>query len=370
MSDAKRPSFKSDEELWAYIEEQEALLNQLDDAFSKVKKKPRPHEGTPESPTPFKETERLAMQGDAISQYNLSVSYLNGDGVVRDIERSAQWLLKSAEAGFAPAEYNIGCHWQERKDITNAHAWFLKSAKQNFGPAQFNLGNMYGRSGDFLRAYVWFYLAEQNRIEKAKENRETVAARLSKDELNNARMLVSAEMMAFTHLDATQTNPLPLSNEALPDDLVEFTHELTAEENEVIENSLDEYAQIFASNHDGAAFVTPVKMMDGMKAQALVEYSEELLSDLDESPESAATVKKALQALVKAYCIQSLPAYIFQIATVYEFNNNDKEARRWYKNFLRVQKEFKPDAIDDFWINYLKYDLPQMIKTATTKALG
>jgi|SRR5260370_27776591 hypothetical protein len=33
------PSFKSEDEMWAYVEEQEEILNQLEDVFSKVKKK-------------------------------------------------------------------------------------------------------------------------------------------------------------------------------------------------------------------------------------------------------------------------------------------------------------------------------------------
>src|SRR5437899_3074987 len=109
--DPKKPSFKSEDQMWAHIEEQEDILNQLDDVFAKVKKKPKPHEGIPESPTPFKETERFARNGDPISQYNLSMAYANGDGVIRDSEAAEYWLLESARNGFAPAQYNIGCHW-------------------------------------------------------------------------------------------------------------------------------------------------------------------------------------------------------------------------------------------------------------------
>ena len=154
-----------------------------------------------------------------------------------------------------------------------------------------------------------------------------------------------------------------------PDNLVEVAYELTTEENEAIEKSLDEYAATYAANHGGAGFVTPAKVVAGMRAQALVDYSEELLAHVDDSPATNAVVRKALQALVKAYIIHSLPVYIFQIANVYEFDNNNREAKHWYRTFLRVQNEFVPDAIDEFWINHWGYNLPQLVKTAQTKGL-
>lgn len=121
--DAKKPSFESDEELWTYIEEQEALLNQLDDVSSKARKKPKPHEGLSEAPAPFTEMERLAREGNPTAQFNVSMAYTAGDGVARDLEKAASWLLKSAEAGFAPAQYNVGHYWLEAKDKEKAFGW-------------------------------------------------------------------------------------------------------------------------------------------------------------------------------------------------------------------------------------------------------
>jgi TPR repeat protein len=195
--DAKRPSFKSDEELWAYIEEQEALLNQFGDVFSKVRKKPKPHEGVSEAPAPFTEMERLAKEGNSTAQFNLSVAYKAGDGVAQDLEKAASWLLKSAENGFPPAQYNIGHYWLEAKDKAKAFDWFMRAARQNYGPAQFHIGALCGNSGDYVRAYVWSYIAQQNHVDEARGNLEKVTSLLSKDDLNEARLLVSAVMMDF-----------------------------------------------------------------------------------------------------------------------------------------------------------------------------
>ncbi len=138
-------SSKSDEELWAYIEEQEALLNQLDEVLSKARKKPKPHEGVSEASAPLTEMERLAREGNPTAQYNLSIAYKAGDGVAQDLEKAASWLLKSAEAGFPPAQYNIGHYWLEAKDKEKAFDWFMRAAKQNFGPAQFHIGALCGQ---------------------------------------------------------------------------------------------------------------------------------------------------------------------------------------------------------------------------------
>lgn len=193
-TDAKAPFFKSEEEMWAYIEEQEEILNRLEDIFAKVKKKQSVHDGIADLPAPVSEIERLALEGDVIAQYNLSIALSKGEGVARNPEWAAFWLLKAAEGGFAPAQYNIGCYWLDAKDPQRAFEWFMKAAKQNFGPAQFNLGILYGNAGDYALAYIWFYLAEQNQVVEARDYRKKAATCLSKDELNDARVAVSALM--------------------------------------------------------------------------------------------------------------------------------------------------------------------------------
>lgn len=175
----------------------EDILNRLEAAFAKVKKKPKPFEGLPESPTPFADTLRRAREGDPVSQYNLSTAYKKGDGVAQDSDAARYWLLQSADNGFPPALYDIGCYLMNLEDRQNALVWFMLAAKQNFGPAQFNVGILCGTAGDYLRAYVWLYLAEQNRVEKARENRQKAATFLSSEELTEARRGVSAMMMDF-----------------------------------------------------------------------------------------------------------------------------------------------------------------------------
>ena len=197
MSDPKaKPSFNSEEEIWAYIEEQEALVNKARDIF---RRNPKQEDGLREAPASVREMEQLASDGDPIAQFNLSVAYSKGEGVTRNAETAARWLLEAAGNGFAPAQYNVGCYWRDKPDpdIESARAWFKRAAEQNFGPAQLNLGILYGNAGNYVAAYTWFYLAEQNRMDNAKPNREKAASFLTSEELNVARLAVSAWMLDF-----------------------------------------------------------------------------------------------------------------------------------------------------------------------------
>jgi hypothetical protein len=102
--------------------------------------------------------------------------------------------------------------------------------------------------------------------------------------------------------------------------------EFTEEESVAIATSMSEYASIWAAQSGGGAFVTPVKMMDGMKAKALTEYAADLLAQCDDC-NSEECLRKAIQAQAKAYALHNLPAYIFQLAGIYEAAGDTTKAR-------------------------------------------
>jgi hypothetical protein len=179
------------QDLEAHLEGLEGILN---DSFHEGSKEPI--EDAAESPAFFEAIERLAALGDPIAQFDLSIAYSNGEGVKADPEMAEQWLLKSAENGFAPAQYNIGCQERDNNGV-NAFHWFMKSAKQNFGPAQFNLGLLYSVTKEHSRAFVWFSLAARNGVETAQANGEKAASFLTDADLEAARLELSAEMIAL-----------------------------------------------------------------------------------------------------------------------------------------------------------------------------
>jgi len=55
-------------------------------------------------PAVFAQLRADAEKGDAQAQYNLGVSYANGQGVPKDKAQAKQWYRKAAEQGFEQAQ--------------------------------------------------------------------------------------------------------------------------------------------------------------------------------------------------------------------------------------------------------------------------
>src|SRR5690242_21365313 len=49
-----------------------------------------------------------AKQGHALAQYNLSLMYEHGRGVLQDLKQAHVWLLRAAEQGDAGAQFRLG----------------------------------------------------------------------------------------------------------------------------------------------------------------------------------------------------------------------------------------------------------------------
>ncbi len=58
----------------------------------------------------------------------------------QDKPESVKWYRKSAEQGFAPAQYNLGVAYffgdGTKENKSEAIKWYLKSAEQDFALAQ------------------------------------------------------------------------------------------------------------------------------------------------------------------------------------------------------------------------------------------
>ena len=53
-------------------------------------------------------TREKAEMGDAFAQYDLGMSYLEGDGVEKNVEEGVRWLKKSAENCLEAAQVAMG----------------------------------------------------------------------------------------------------------------------------------------------------------------------------------------------------------------------------------------------------------------------
>ena len=56
----------------------------------------------------FKGWKLAAEQGDVEAQYNLGLTYANGEGVPQDLEAALKWWKLAAEQGSADAQSDLG----------------------------------------------------------------------------------------------------------------------------------------------------------------------------------------------------------------------------------------------------------------------
>jgi alkanesulfonate monooxygenase SsuD/methylene tetrahydromethanopterin reductase-like flavin-dependent oxidoreductase (luciferase family) len=156
-----------------------------------------------------------------------------------------------------------------------------------------------------------------------------------------------------------------------PEGCVRATVEFTPEESEAITAGMNEYAAIWAGQHGGGGFITPVKVRDSMMAKALTEYVEDLLESPEEcesEAEARTVIHKATQAQAKAYAMHNLPVYLFQLAGIFAFSGDATRSRDFFRNFLRANDEFRPDQIDLLFLRLGGFDMPTLLEVAKVKS--
>ena len=122
---------------------------------------------------------RGAMAGDAESQLLLGSLYEDGRaGMPQDYKMAAKWYRKSADQGFAQAQYNLALLYEDGKgmeqDYYEAAQWYKRAANNGFAEAQNNLGVLYilgkGVIKDRNRAELMFRRSAEQGNENAKRN--------------------------------------------------------------------------------------------------------------------------------------------------------------------------------------------------------
>ena len=105
-----------------------------------------------------------AEAGDALAQYDLGVSYRDGDGIPKDEVKAAEWFRKAADQGLVTAQFNLAVLYDHgqgvKRDDAFAVAWYRKAADKGLVEAQVNLANFYlrgrGVSKDPRQAVAWY----------------------------------------------------------------------------------------------------------------------------------------------------------------------------------------------------------------------
>ena len=108
-----------------------------------------------------------------MAQFKLAMNYLEGKGVVADINKGVALLKKSANGGYAPAINNLAVCYQNgygvEKNLARAVQFFKEAAQKDYATAQNNLAVCYLQrlAGTLEEGVYW--------LEKAAENGETDA---------------------------------------------------------------------------------------------------------------------------------------------------------------------------------------------------
>lgn len=116
-----------------------------------------------------------ANRGDPIAQCKLAVRY-ESTGSDDGRSQAFMWFQKSAEQGFAPAQYELANFYFLGRgvppDASVGLSYLQKAAYQQFGDAELALGEYYSNGRDapvnFMQAVFWYFHADRHNFPVAR----------------------------------------------------------------------------------------------------------------------------------------------------------------------------------------------------------
>jgi TPR repeat protein len=117
-----------------------------------------------------------AKSGNREAQFELATLYTDGRLVPRDDAAVRDWMLKSAEQGYAPAQEAMGRIYLKTRgsvasDYGEADRWLRQAAMQGDAEAQFWLGTGYEQGwfggSDYQEALKWLRMAAEHGLPDA-----------------------------------------------------------------------------------------------------------------------------------------------------------------------------------------------------------
>ena len=138
-----------------------------------------------------------AEQGHAGAQYSLGLAYDNGVGVPEDDAEALRWYRLAAEQGNPAAQDNLGRLYAYGEgvpeDDVEAVRLYRLAAEQGDATGQVNLGGQYyngdGVPEDLVYAYMWWNLATAQGNEDARELKDIVEQRMTREQIAEAQRL-------------------------------------------------------------------------------------------------------------------------------------------------------------------------------------
>jgi uncharacterized protein len=148
---------------------------------------------------------KAAQQSYAPALLALGKMYLAGRGVAQDYAQAAGYLIKSAEQGVPEAQYQLAFSYRQGWGVPRneqvAMNWLRRAAETGSADAQYALGELYrdGQAGpaDFVAAYAWFALSAANGNDAAKNALNSIAPRMSINQIADAQRRALAMASQF-----------------------------------------------------------------------------------------------------------------------------------------------------------------------------
>ncbi|TIW65264.1 MAG: SEL1-like repeat protein, partial [Mesorhizobium sp.] len=117
--------------------------------------------------------------------FEVGSRYAESRGVKEDMKAAAKWYEKSAELGFAPAEYRIGNFYEKgigvTRDIKKAETFYQLAAEQGNASAMHNLAVLFAMAADGVTdnesAAHWFQAAADLGVKDSQFNLGILAAK-------------------------------------------------------------------------------------------------------------------------------------------------------------------------------------------------
>lgn len=139
--------------------------------------------------------EKSAELGFAPAQYRVGNFYEKGFGGERDLTKAKTWYQMSAAQGNAAAMHNLAVLLANgpdgTPDFTSATRWFQKAAELGVKDSQFNLGILSAQGNgveqNLAESYKWFSIAANSGDKDAATKRDEVAEALRPEQLDMAR---------------------------------------------------------------------------------------------------------------------------------------------------------------------------------------
>ncbi len=148
----------------------------------------------------FQNILKAAARGDVVAQTFVSLSYLSGAVVPKDVSKAFFWARKAGESGDPGGQSHLADVYADGigtpRDDVLAIEWFRLAAEQGHGYAQFRLGQIYlwgrGLPTDNRQAYFWFLLSSAKGDSDAVKMRDHVETLITAKQRTDAQAAARA----------------------------------------------------------------------------------------------------------------------------------------------------------------------------------